>query len=94
MSILFVFRKRRYKWVLPTGKVVNPCRDTNIDCRKDLHGIFLYFNKQIFSVLGQKKIAAQQAIEREFEKRSFFVSTINDATCSNRIIHHLNKETK
>ncbi len=94
MSILFVFRKRKYKRVLPTGKVVNPCRDTNTDCRKDLHGLFFYFNKQSFSVLGQKKIATQQAVKSEFKKSSFFVQTINNATCSNRIIHYLNKETK
>jgi REP element-mobilizing transposase RayT len=80
--------------VPPTGKVVNPSRDTNMDCRKDLHGIFLYFNKQSFSVLDQKKIATQLAVESEFKKRSFFVQTINDATCSNRIIHYLNKETR
>ena len=65
-----------------------------MDCRKDLHGIFLYFNKQSFSVLGQKKIATQQAVKSEFEKRSFFIQTINDATCSNSIIHYLNKETR
>jgi hypothetical protein len=40
------------KWVRPTGKAANPCRVTDMDCRKDLHGIFLYFNKQSFSVLG------------------------------------------
>jgi hypothetical protein len=27
-------------------------------------------------------------------KRSFFVQTINDATCSNSIIHYLHKETR
>jgi hypothetical protein len=27
MSILFFSKKKKYKWVLPTGKVVNPCRD-------------------------------------------------------------------
>ncbi len=80
--------------VPPTGKVVNPCRDTDMNCRKDLHGIFLYFNKQSFSLLGQKKIATQQAVESDFKKISFFVQTINDSTCSNRIIYDLNKETK
>ncbi len=70
MSIVFVFRKK-YKWVPPTGNAVNPCRDTDMDCRKDLHGIFLYFNKQSFSVLGQKKIATQQAVKSEFKKKKF-----------------------
>jgi hypothetical protein len=66
----------------------------DMDCRKDLHGIFLYFNKQSFSVLGQKKIVTQQAVQSGFEKRSFFVQTLNGSTCSNRIIHYLNKETR
>jgi hypothetical protein len=58
-----------HKWVPPTSKVVDPGRDMDMDCRKDLLRIVLYFNKQGFSVLGQKKIATQQAAENEFKKR-------------------------
>ncbi len=84
----------KYKCFSPTGKIVNPCRDTDMDCRKDLHEIFSYFNKQIQSVLDQNKIATQQALESGVFRRSFVIPTANDSTCSNRIIHCLDKETK
>jgi hypothetical protein len=54
-----------------------------MDCRKDLLGIVLYFNKQSFSVLAQKKIATQKAVESEVRKISSFVQTINDSIWSN-----------
>ncbi len=76
MSILFVFGKEKenalegrtpshssiYKWVPPTGKVVNPCRVTDMDCRKDLHGIFLYSTSRVSLCWVKKKIATQQAV--------------------------------
>ena len=42
----------------------------------------------------KRKSPLNRLFKSEFEKRSFFVQTINDATCSNSIIYYLNKETR
>jgi hypothetical protein len=73
------------KWTRSTGKVANPCLSIDMDWRKDLHGNFLYFNKQSFSVLG-KRIATQQAVLRYVKKGKktnlFIKKTINSSFCS------------
>ncbi len=83
------------KWVRPTGKVVNPCRDIRTwIAEKTFTEYFCISTSRVSLCWVKRKSPPNRLFKSEFKKRSFFVQTINDTTCSNRIIHYLNKETR
>jgi hypothetical protein len=50
------------------------------------------FQQAEFLCWVKRKSPPNRLFKSELEKRGFFTQTINDATCSNRIIHYLSKE--